>query len=150
MKVKFFIISTLGFFLFSFQILKPVKWTFLPSKKGAKVGETIDLVFKGKIDSGWYLYSSDLKVDGPMPTEIEFNQNGSFQLVGKLMPINAKEKYDEIWEGKVNYFIKEAKFIQKVKILKPIKEISGKIKCQTCTIKDGKCVPNNDKFSILI
>ena len=89
MKFKSLIISVLGLFIFSFQILKPVKWTFSPSKKGAKVGETIELVFKGKIDPGWYLYSSDLKVDGPMPTEIEFDQNGSFQLVGKLMPINA-------------------------------------------------------------
>ena len=150
MKFKSLIISVLGLFIFSFQILKPVKWTFSPSKKGAKVGETIELVFKGKIDPGWYLYSSDLKVDGPMPTEIEFDQNGSFQLVGKLMPINAKEKYDEIWEGKVNYFVKEAKFIQKVKILKSSTEISGKIKCQTCTEKDGKCVPNRDKFSISI
>lgn len=148
MKRVFQIIVTLSFFGFtSLEIVKPVKWSFTSNPAKASVGQTVDLVFTGKIDKGWYMYSSELKVDGPMPTEVEFTSNGSFQKVGKLVPVNPKEKYDEIWAGKVNYFVKEAKFIQKVKILKTGAVIEGKIVCQTCTEKDGKCVPNKDKFS---
>lgn len=134
----------------SAQILKPAKWTFTPSKTSAKVGETIDLVFTAKIDNGWYMYSSDLKVEGPMPTAANFTKNDTYELVGKLTPQKPKEKYDDIWGGKVHYFEKEAKFVQKVKIKKANPVIDGKIECQTCTTQDGKCVPNKDKFSFVV
>lgn len=130
----------------SAQILKPAKWTFTPSKTSAKVGETIDLVFTAKIDDSWYMYSSELKVDGPLPTTANFTKNDTYTLVGKLVPVKPKEKYDDIWGGKVQYFEHEAKFIQKVKVTKANPVIEGKIECQTCTTKDGKCVPNKDKF----
>jgi thiol:disulfide interchange protein DsbD len=146
MKKLLFIVlfaSSLGA---SAQILKPAKWTFAPSKTSAKVGETIDLVFTAKIDDNWYMYSSELKVDGPLPTTANFTKNDTYSLVGKLVPVKPKEKYDDIWGGKVQYFEHEAKFIQKVKITKANPVIEGKIECQTCTTKDGKCVPNKDKF----
>jgi thiol:disulfide interchange protein len=133
-------------FAASAQILKPAKWTFAPSKTSAKVGETIDLVFSAKIDEDWYMYSSQLKVEGPLPTTANFTKNDSYTIVGKLTPVKPKEKYDDIWGGKVQYFEHEAKFIQKVKITKANPVIEGKIECQTCTTKDGKCVPNKDKF----
>ena len=141
----FALIFCLG--IFSFDIVKPVKWTFTSNPSKAAVGSTIDLVFSGKINKDWYLYSSELKVEGPSPTEVQFVNNGSFQVIGKLIPVNPKEKYDEIWGGKVNYFIKEAKFIQKVKILKSGAVIEGKLINQACTLKDGSCVTNKDKFS---
>ncbi len=132
------------------QILKPAKWTISSSKTNAKVGETIDIVFQAKIDDNWYMYSSELKVDGPLPTSVNFTKNETFQPIGKLVAIKPKEKYDEIWGGKVAYFEHEAKFIQKVKILKSNPTIEGKVECQTCTNKDGKCVPNKEKFKIEI
>jgi thiol:disulfide interchange protein DsbD len=138
-----FIVSSFGA---SAQILKPAKWTFTPSKASAKIGETIDLVFSAKIEDNWYMYSSQLKVEGPLPTTANFTSNDSYKVVGKLTPVKPKEKYDDIWGGKVQYFEHEAKFIQKVKITKANPVIEGKIECQTCTVKDGKCVPNRDKF----
>lgn len=131
----------------SAQILKPAKWTFTPSVSKVKVGETIDLIFTAKIDPDWYMYGSEIKVKGPAPTEVEFVANNSFKPVGKLVAVNPKEKFDEVWKGNISYFVKEAKFIQKVKILKKDPKIEGKIKCYTCTEKDGTCVPNKDKFS---
>lgn len=133
-------------FATSAQILKPVEWAFSSSKPTASVGETIDLVFTATIDEGWYMYSSQLKVEGPLPTTANFTKNDTYQLVGKLTPLKPKQKYDDIWGGKVDYFEHNAKFIQKVKILKANPVIEGKIECQTCTTKDGKCVPNKNKF----
>ncbi len=146
MKKILFILLFASSLAASAQILKPAKWTFTPSKTSAKVGETIDLVFTAKIDADWYMYSSELKVDGPLPTEAKFTKNDTYTLVGKLVPVKPKEKFDDIWGGKVQYFEHEAKFIQKVKITKANPVIEGKIECQTCTNKDGKCVPNKDKF----
>jgi len=146
MKKALFILLFASSLAASAQILKPAKWTFTPSKTSAKVGETIELVFTAKIDENWYMYSSELKVDGPLPTTANFTKNDTYTLVGKLVPVKPKEKFDEIWDGKVQYFEHEAKFIQKVKITKANPVIEGKIECQTCTNKDGKCVPNKDKF----
>lgn len=146
MKKILFILIFASSLAVSAQILKPAKWTFTPSKTSAKVGETIDLVFTAKIDADWYMYSSELKVDGPLPTAANFTKNDTYALVGKLVPVKPKEKFDEIWGGKVQYFEHEARFIQKVKITKANPVIEGKIECQTCTNKDGKCVPNKDKF----
>jgi hypothetical protein len=146
MKKILFIVLFVFSLAASAQILKPAKWTFTPAKTSAKVGETIDLVFTAKIDDNWYMYSSELKVDGPLPTAANFTKNDTYALVGKLVPVKPKEKFDDIWGGKVQYFEHEAKFIQKVKITKANPVIEGKIECQTCTNKDGKCVPNKDKF----
>lgn len=56
-------------------------------------------------------------------------------------------KQDSFWKGKVSYFTSKATFIQKVKVLKPKAIIEGKLKYQTCTLKDGSCVIGKDKIS---
>ena len=146
MKKVIFLLFIVSSFTASAQILKPAKWTFKASKTAAKVGETIDLVFTAKIDDNWYMNSSQLEVKGPLPTTVNFISSDSYQPVGKLTPIKPKEKYEEIWGGKMHYFVHEAKFIQKVKITKTNPLIEGKIESQTCTIKDGSCINNKDKF----
>lgn len=149
-SIRYFFIISLLFIGFSSssQVLKPAKWSFKASKVGPKVGETINIIFTATIDKEWYMYSSRLKVEGPMPTEANFVNNGSFETVGGLIPIKPKEKYDEIWEGKVNYFTGKAIFVQKVKVLKPNPIVEGRLSYQTCTIKDGSCIPNKDKFKL--
>jgi Disulphide bond corrector protein DsbC len=148
MKKYFNILMCFGLvLLMSVDILKPVKWTFTSTPTKPSVGQTVDLVFTGKIEKDWYIYSSELKVEGPNPTELDLISNGTYQKIGKLVAVNPKEKYDKIWEGIVHYFIKEAKFIQKIKILKTGAVVEGKINSYTCTVKDGSCIPNKDKFS---
>lgn len=132
----------------SAQVLKPAKWSFKASKVDPKVGETINIIFTATLDKAWYMYSSRLNVEGPMPTTASFVKNGSFEIVGDLIPIKPKEKYDEIWEGKVNYFTGTAIFVQKVKVLKSNPTVEGQLSYQTCTIKDGSCIPNKDKFKL--
>ena len=150
MKKILLLLFVASSFAVSAQILKPAKWTFTPSKTISKIGETIDLVFTAKIDDGWYMYSSLLKVEGPLPTTVNFTTNDTYKVVGKLLPMKPKEKYDDIWGGKVQYFEHEAKFTQKIKITKANPVIEGKIECQTCTTQDGKCVPNKDKFRFVV
>ncbi len=124
------------------QFKKTTKWTIDASKKEVKVGDEIDLIFKVSIIKDWYLYSSDIADDvGPIPTSIEFEDNGSFEVIGALVPVDAKKKFDKIWNADVTYFTKTGEFRQRVKVLKSNLKIVGELAFQTCTDVDGQCIP---------
>ena len=130
------------------QVLQPVKWSYDVSKKEVKIGEETELIFNAKIDQDWYLYSSDFDPNlGPTVTTFEFKKHPSYELIGKIKPINPKKKFDEIWNGEYTYFTKTAQFRQKVKILQKNPVIKGSYDYQTCTETEGKCIPFNDDFT---
>ncbi len=127
-------------------ILEPAKWSFSTLGK-AEEGKEISLVFKTEIDPDWVLYSSDFKLDpGPIPATFHFKDNDTYELVGPVEPVGAKEKYDKIFKGKVRYFKNHAEFRQKVKLLKPDFSIQGSIEYQVCSDIDGKCIPLEEDF----
>lgn len=131
------------------QILKPISWEVKLTDNSPEVGSEIEIQFSAKIEKDWYLYSSDFDPDlGPMVTEFEFDKNDSFELIGGIEPINAKKKYDSLWEGEYTYFKVKGLFIQKVKILKKDFKISGTYFYQVCSDVDGKCIPFEDEFSL--
>lgn len=135
-------------FTASAQIVKPAKWKFSMKPENPKVGETAELVFDVKLDEGWYIYSNDFDPElGPIPTTAEFKTNDSYQLVGSLKAVHPKKKFDEIWGGDVTYFTKSGRFVQKIKVLKEKVTIAGALDFQTCTEKDGQCVPGAEKFT---
>lgn len=137
----FFVILFLSFQA-NAQLRKTTDWSFDASKKEVKVGDEIDLIFKANIIDDWYLYSSDIGEDvGPLPTEITFEGNDSFEVIGDLVPINAKKKFDKIWEADVTYFIGKGEFRQRIKILKSNLNIQGELSFQTCTDITGLCIP---------
>lgn len=141
-KSLIFFAILLQSFQASAQLKKTTDWFFDASKKEVKVGDEIDLIFEANIIDDWYLYSSDVGEDvGPMPTEIIFEGNDSFEVIGDLVPINAKKKFDKIWEADVTYFIKKAEFRQRVKVLKKNLSIKGELSFQTCTDLTGLCIP---------
>ena len=130
------------------QILEPAKWSYDVSSKEVNIGDEVELIFKATIDPDWYLYSSDFDSDlGPMLTEFAFKPSESFELVEGITPINAKEKYDEIWEGKIRYFKLNAEFRQKIKILGNNPVINVSYSYQVCSDVDGKCIPFDDEFT---
>jgi thiol:disulfide interchange protein len=129
------------------QILHPADWTYEASKTEVAIGDEIELIFKAKIDGDWYLYSSDFDPDlGPMRTEFTFEPHDGYELVGDIKPINPKEKYDEIWEGKVRYFKGTGEFRQTVKIIGNSPVIAGSYAYQVCSDVDGKCIPFEEEF----
>lgn len=130
------------------QLLKPAKWSYEVSKKEVKVGETIELIFYVDIQDGWYIYSSDFKMeDGPLPAEFNFQPHESYELVGGIKAIGSKKKYDEIFEGEYTYFAKKAEFRQTVKILKPYPQITVEYSYQSCSDKSGQCIPFEDEHT---
>jgi thiol:disulfide interchange protein DsbD len=128
-------------------ILEPVTWAFEKSMEKPLKGDQLDLIFKAHIDENWYLYSSDVDlVPGPIPATFVFQENDTYELVGEIKPIGAKEKYDKIFEGEVTYFEGTAEFRQTVRILKDGFTIEGSVEYQVCSDIDGKCIPFEEDF----
>ncbi|NVK84081.1 MAG: thioredoxin family protein [Cytophagia bacterium] len=141
--VLFFVFSTQAFA----QFKTTTSWSYDASKTEVQTGDEIELIFKVNIIKDWYLYSSDIDPDvGPMVTEAEYEPNDSYELIGGLIPINAKEKYDEIWGTDVTYFEGKGEFRQKIRILKKDLDITGSLTFQTCTDVDGQCIPGGADF----
>ncbi len=132
------------------QVLKPASISVKPAAPGAKVGETIDVVFTVRINPGWHVFSSDQDPNvGPLPMVVSFKKNATFALVGGLKPVGKPiQKHDEIFDGPVRFFQGKAEFRQKVKILKTNPVLTGEISGQACTDADGQCVPLNEDFAI--
>ena len=133
----------------SAQVLQPARWEEVLSKSEVTKGDTVDLIFRVKIDPEWYLYSSDFDPElGPMVTTFTFAPSEQYALVGDIQPIGAKEKYDDIWEGNYTYFTEEAEFRQAVKILEvDIDSIQGSYEYQVCSDVTGQCIPFEDEFT---
>lgn len=146
--------SRLLIFLFFFtsivtsfcQVESHTNWSFDVSKKKVKAGEEVDLIFKVTIDDKWYLYSNDFDENlGPTLTSFTFKKGPGYELIGKTRPINAKEKYDDVFEGNIRYFYTKAEFRQKVKILSAT-TITGTYEGQTCTDVNGRCIQIEGDF----
>lgn len=135
----------------SAQILTPATWTCKLSKQSIKKGDVIDLIFKVQLDATWHLYSNEQNFKtGPLPAVFEFEPNDSYKLVGDVVAIGAKKKYDDIFEVDVNYFENTAEFRQKIKILSSNAIVKGNYAYQLCTTVDGKCILGDDEFEFKI
>lgn len=128
------------------QVLKPAKWNY-SAPESAQVGQEIELVFKATIDKNWYLYSSEFVCDGPVPTTFTFTPHNSYELVGKLIPVNPIDKHDDIFECDLKIFKGTGEFRQKVKVLGNPLKIEGTFEYQVCTDLTGQCVPDDGEFS---
>jgi len=132
----------LGFFLQAEKVV-PARWSWTLKPAQPKVGEVAEVIFKVKIDKGWYLYSSDFDPElGPVVTTVNFTPNKSFETVGKLKPVNPHSKFDkEIWGGTYTYFTDLGEFRQKIKIKSAKWSIEGNYDSQACSNESGLCVP---------
>ena len=152
MKLKLIILLFLGFVGFSgmAQKITPAKWSWTLEPANPKVGQTAEIIFKVKIDKGWYLYSSDFDKElGPMVTTIKIKENLGVSVDGPLRAINPHSKFDkEIWNGTYTYFTEEGEFRQTVKITSDSWKIDGSYDAQTCSNESGLCVPIKGPFLI--
>lgn len=131
------------------QILTPAKWTTELSTKDIKVGDVIEVVFKAKIDKSWHVYSNDFDPElGPILIEFDFEEDASYERIGKVKPINAKKHFDKIWEGEVSYFENTAEMRQKIKVKSLPLNVVGTFDFQTCSDVSGQCVMGDDEFEL--
>jgi len=127
------------------QIEAPVKWSYAAKKTSAT--EAVVLL-KATIQTGWHIYSMNVKDGGPIKTSFTFAKSADYSLVGKPSEPTPVTKYEKSFSMNVSYFEKEVVFQQKIK-LKSAKAtiVKGKLEYMTCN--DMKCLPPEDiDFSI--
>jgi thiol:disulfide interchange protein DsbD len=142
--------------LMALLLLALAAWTPAPivtfsaetSSPHPKPGDEIELVVRATIAEGWYLYANDFDASlGPMVTAIAFEPNGTYELVGGLVPVGAKRKHDEVWDGEISYFERQGEFRQRVRILKANFSAKARLKGQVCSDASGRCTLVNEAFT---
>lgn len=119
------------------QMEDPVKFT--AEIKTGKTAEA-EIVFSGRIEAGWHIYSTDLGSSGPTEASFHVNKADGIELVGKLMPRgNEKSHFDAMFGMNVRYFEGTAQFVQKIRFTKPTYTIDAYLGYGVCS--DENCLP---------
>ncbi len=127
------------------QMIPPADWSHSFSKKEVMVGDFVELVFTAPVPEPYYVYSNDFLCEfGAEPASFAFEENGTYQLVGKPIPTNPKKKFDDIFQCDISIFKKKAEFRQKLRVLKENFSISGAMHYQMCS--DEACVQHDYEF----
>jgi thiol:disulfide interchange protein len=123
------------------QLVKPPVWNVRLEGKDLTVGKQATVVMEAQIPMGWYVYSNDFdKSLGPLLTEFVPGSSTDYAVAGKLQGIQAKKKYDEVWEGDVTFFMGKGRFEQPVKLLRSSGKVTGSLEYQMCTDLTGQCI----------
>lgn len=122
------------------QFQDPVK--FSVSQKQLSDSE-FEIVFTGKIDAGWHVYSTDLPADGPTSATINFDEKKGVEPVGKLTPRgNVHSAFDNMFGMQVSYMEGTAVFVQKMRITAASYSVKGYLNYGACN--DENCMPPTD------
>lgn len=119
------------------QMLNPVKFTSQLKTNNTAEGE---IIFSGKIDQGWHVYSTGLGADGPISATFNKVKLDGVELVGKLQA-RGKEisNFDKLFEMNLRYFENSVQFVQRVRFTKPSYTIEGYLEYGACN--DQNCLP---------
>ena len=122
------------------QMMNPVKFSTSLKTNGTAVAE---IVFNGKIQPGWHVYSTGLGADGPISATFNVNKLDGVELVGKLQARGHEiSKFDPLFEMKLRFFEGSATFVQKVKFTKPNYRIDAYLEYGACS--DQNCLPPSE------
>ena len=123
------------------QLVKPPVWNIRLESKELEVGKPATLVMEAQIPMGWYVYSNDFDKNlGPLLTEFIPAKSADFSVAGKLQGIQARKKYDEVWEGDITYFMGKGRFEQPITLLSTAGIVKGSLEYQMCTDVTGQCI----------
>lgn len=122
------------------QMMNPVKFTSSLKTNGTAEAE---IVFTGKIQPGWHVYSTGLGNDGPISATFNVNKMDGAEKVGGLQPRgNEISKFDNLFGMKLRYFEGSVTFVQKIKFTKPTYNIDVYVEYGACN--DQNCMPPSE------
>ncbi len=119
------------------QILDPVKW----STSIKKISETeYDLISKATIEDKWHLYSQVVPDNGPLPTNLTFEENSAYKLVGKAKESKGHTVHDPVFDMVITFFENTATFTQRIKLTGDKgTTVKGEVEFMVCD--DTRCLP---------
>jgi len=119
--------------------ITPQLWKIKLNPNPFKVGDIVTLqMISDQIDDG-LIYSNGMAENCASNASLMLKRHRSFELVGGLTSMGAKEQVDEILGCKTFLFDKNAVFLQKIKILNMNLSLQGSLEYQKCNSK-GNCV----------
>lgn len=122
------------------QLDAPVKWSYA-SKRLSKTEAVVFL--RATIQSGWHIYSQNVKDGGPIKTSFTFTPSKEYALIGKTAEPTPVTKYEDAFKMNVSYFENTVTFQQKIKLKSPkVTAVKGQLEYMTCN--DHKCLPPED------
>ncbi len=132
-----FLLATVSLASVQAQILDPVKWT--TSVK--KISDTeYDLISKAAIEDKWHLYSQEVPDNGPLPTNLTFEEDSAYKLVGKAKESEGHTLHDPVFDMVITFFENSATFTQRIKLTGDKgTTIKGEVEFMVCD--DTRCLP---------
>ena len=122
------------------QMVNPVKFSSHLKMNGTAEAE---IIFSGKIEKGWHVYSTGLGDNGPVQASFNVNKLDGVELVGKLKPRGHEiSTYDKLFDMNLRYFEHSATFVQKVRFTKPHYTIDAYLEYGACN--DQNCMPPSE------
>lgn len=100
----------------------------------------VQVIFTGKIDAGWHVYSTGLPADGPISATLTTETSEGAKADGKLAA-QGKEisNYDKLFDMNLRYFENSVTFVQRYKVTGKTYHIKGFLEYGACN--DQNCMP---------
>ncbi len=126
------------------QFHDPVKFTVAQNKLS---DSEFEIVFTGKIDAGWHVYSTEISDGGPTPATMNFDEQTGVEPVGKLVARgDVHTAFDNMFGMEVSYMENTAVFVQKMRLTAENYTVKGYLNYGACN--DENCLPpTNVEFS---
>lgn len=119
------------------QMQDPVH--FSVSQKQVSPSE-VDVIFTGRIDKGWHVYSTGLPDDGPISATLTSEASEGAKPDGKLKAQgNEINHFDNLFGMKLRYFENSVTFVQRYKLTAEKYHIKGFLEYGACN--DQNCLP---------
>lgn len=122
------------------QIHDPVKWATSVNKIS---NSEYELIATATIQNGWHLYSQSVPENGPIPTKFVFEGNSNYLKKGNTSEDAGLEVDDKVFNMRIKYFDKTAKFKQIIR-LKNKKEFTVNAIVEYMVCDDTQCLPPNE------
>lgn len=118
------------------------------SVKQNRISDTeLEIVFTGKVDAGWHVYSTDIPDGGPTKAELTLEKQEGVKTKGALRATGKVHRaVDDMFGMELSYMEGTASFSQKFTVTASSYEVSGYLTYGACN--DENCIPpTNVDFS---
>ena len=118
------------------------------SVKQNRISNTeLEIVFTGKVDAGWHVYSTDIPDGGPTKAELTLEKQEGVKTKGALRATGKVHRaVDDMFGMELSYMEGTASFSQKFTVTASSYEVSGYLTYGACN--DENCIPpTNVDFS---
>lgn len=121
----------------SAQMQDPVHFSVSQKKVAADV---VEVIFSGKIDAGWHVYSTGLPADGPISATVTTEKAEGAKATGTAGHRgNEINKFDNLFGMNLRFFENSVTFYQRYKITGKTYHIKGYLEYGSCN--DEMCMP---------